>query len=881
MVATASLLYRMGIEGGEKVRAEVSSVGTEEEKTAARAIAAADRKAERVAAVERQLQAVRAQSAEADTRALALITGNSQQYEAAKRREVSAERESNSERRRTIATVGQLRAGTVQLSANLGDITQQVALGVPYLTIFAQQGGQVVQAIQLMTNSTSGFLGFIAGPWGAVITGGVMILGMLVSKTLDSTAADEAKKKAAEELTKSLDSLYESTMRQVRGEEHFRAATLASAFALLTKAAAARQEAQANLDGAISRQRIAVENAAAAPTRFSPEGGMVAVAATQQAANAAKAERAKLQALLDERAAEETKAREAARAAQLIEANARVTASIDKTADANARYSATVDAISKRYLDGKSTLSEYEAEKRKLEVAHNTEIESLKKNKDGVDRNTQSLARQASAMDVNAAGSIALAKAYLEGGEAALKAEAARKGLTDATRRGIEGEAQVRRQLEVMIGEQLVNSAKSLAQMRDETGARKAVNDNVLAGTLAVENMSRALADEAALRPLLKLQATAQGEALVVLTRIIDGYRKALEAANGEEARANALKGIGDARARVAELRASILDLDKDPLTQAANAARRAAEREADRGNFSSADRTDFINARVEQARAEYAERRAQSYIRTKQDQEDALTLAGRELGLVNATERERQRELSLLQLSLQMKRDGLVETDADYQSIMRNAEAYAELTAELTRQHAAREEGLRALDRIVETTFDVRNLNDFGEAGKRILNEMIDLGWQLAVINPLKNWLTGSDLPGLAGVFAGLFGGSSIPGSAGGMNMSGWDGAIPGNAVGTESWRGGMMIAGENGREIISAPAGSKVIPAARTRALLNGSAAIPEISLNISIDATGADAAGLARVEAELRTLRQELPSTILGTVNEGIQRRLVGRN
>lgn len=192
MVANASLLYRMGIEGDDKVKAAISAVGAEEEKTAARAIAAAERKADRVTKLQQMLTAAVDASAEADRKALAIVTGNSAQYEAAKRRELVAEQTSNRERARTTVSVGQLRAGSQQLSYQLGDIAQQFAAGTPPMVIFAQQGGQVVQALQLMNTNAKGFLGFLGGPWGQAIMAGGVLLTALTSKMFDNADASKA-----------------------------------------------------------------------------------------------------------------------------------------------------------------------------------------------------------------------------------------------------------------------------------------------------------------------------------------------------------------------------------------------------------------------------------------------------------------------------------------------------------------------------------------------------------------------------------------------------------------------------------------------------------------------------------------------------------------
>lgn len=87
------------------------------------------------------------------------------------------------------ASVGQFRAGAQQLSFQIGDIAQQFALGQRPMMIFAQQSGQVIQAITMMRGTAGGFIGFMSGPWGAVLTGGVIILSTFVSKLFESRDA--------------------------------------------------------------------------------------------------------------------------------------------------------------------------------------------------------------------------------------------------------------------------------------------------------------------------------------------------------------------------------------------------------------------------------------------------------------------------------------------------------------------------------------------------------------------------------------------------------------------------------------------------------------------------------------------------------------------
>lgn len=81
--------------------------------------------------------------------------------------------------------------GMQQLSFQLNDIATQWASGTKPMQIFAQQSGQVVQALTLMTNGTSKLGAFMAGPWGAALTAGVVVLLPLISKLGETSKALE------------------------------------------------------------------------------------------------------------------------------------------------------------------------------------------------------------------------------------------------------------------------------------------------------------------------------------------------------------------------------------------------------------------------------------------------------------------------------------------------------------------------------------------------------------------------------------------------------------------------------------------------------------------------------------------------------------------
>lgn len=101
-------------------------------------------------------------------------------------------------------SAGQQRAAMQQLGFQLGDVAQGFASGISPMQIFAQQSGQVIQALQLMTNKTTGFLGFLARPWGAVLTASLVFLSPLVAKLFEfgdglDDAVEKLKKEAAQQ----------------------------------------------------------------------------------------------------------------------------------------------------------------------------------------------------------------------------------------------------------------------------------------------------------------------------------------------------------------------------------------------------------------------------------------------------------------------------------------------------------------------------------------------------------------------------------------------------------------------------------------------------------------------------------------------------------
>jgi len=96
---------------------------------------------------------------------------------------------SSAARSRATAISGANRAGMQQLSFQLNDVAVQAAAGTPPMIIFAQQSGQVIQALQMMETSGSKVLSFLGGPWGLALTSAAVVAAPFVAKLFEGNNA--------------------------------------------------------------------------------------------------------------------------------------------------------------------------------------------------------------------------------------------------------------------------------------------------------------------------------------------------------------------------------------------------------------------------------------------------------------------------------------------------------------------------------------------------------------------------------------------------------------------------------------------------------------------------------------------------------------------
>jgi hypothetical protein len=99
-------------------------------------------------------------------------------------------------------TNGQMQSGMQQLGFQMNDVATQFASGTRPMQIFAQQSGQVIQAVQMMVGGTGRFATFMMGPWGIALTAGVIALTPFIGKLMETVFAANKATGALDELIK-------------------------------------------------------------------------------------------------------------------------------------------------------------------------------------------------------------------------------------------------------------------------------------------------------------------------------------------------------------------------------------------------------------------------------------------------------------------------------------------------------------------------------------------------------------------------------------------------------------------------------------------------------------------------------------------------------
>ena len=253
-------------------------------------------------------------------------------------------------------SAGQQRAGMQQLSFQIGDVAQQFALGTKPMTIFAQQGGQVLQAITLMRGGAGGLIGFLGGPWGAVIMGAVTILGSLAAAHYAAADSSEAQKDAAEDLIDATNQLNDATRRASQSTWASIEADIAKAASLRARAQEARKAAVAELE--LAKARLNNANAAFPASAGQGVGGTAGAYIGGQA-SVAQADVSFYDKEIARQNATIAANNETIRISQGRMVGIKLNESYDKSAAAAGKFSRTQDKLNAGLGAGRITLEKY------------------------------------------------------------------------------------------------------------------------------------------------------------------------------------------------------------------------------------------------------------------------------------------------------------------------------------------------------------------------------------------------------------------------------------------------------------------------------------------------------------------------------------------
>lgn len=449
------------------------------------------------------------------------------------------------------------------------------------------------------------------------------------------------------------------------------------------------------------------------------------------------------------------------------------------------------------------------------------------------ERRAQTLGRELEAMKANAAASLDVADAYMKSTAAGEAAEARRKALTDATKKGGDVEAFVAAQRQVNITEAAATGAKTLAQLRDETAARRALNDQVLSGSLDAGDLAQALKTEQAVRLVVAAAAQAEGDAKTKLLAVAQGLREAEPQSQLEANRTALIQATDATNDHIAALKREVAVQGEGNRARAIALAQFEAEQKVKSEHLEgTAAGNAYVQAKTAEAGAQADAGAAHYASDTLERQRDQLALIQAEAATLGKTAAEREEILTRLKTEQELKRQGVDLTSKEGQEILKNAERIDEATRAYDRQKAAQDEIRSEETKLVDHLGDAlspEHWRDWRDEGRAVLADIEKEFLKLAILNPLKNLINGDDkLPTLGSVFGSLFGqgqGQAQGSSGGGFHLPTefLASLIPGFAGGTDDAPGGWAWVGEGGnhRELAYLAKGSRVIPSGRSEAL------------------------------------------------------------
>lgn len=754
-----------------------------------------------------------------------------------------------------LASQGQMRAGTQQLSYSIGDFATQVSMGQGVLMAFSAQMNQTLNALALMQKESKGFIGFMSGPWGAVIQGAVLIGGMFVAKLLESKDA------LAEEVTKLRDAAKQSGVAE-EAKRRFANSIDGVREAVRLQAKALQDAEQAEKSAA----RLAWESAKTNELR----------AISTRKATLAMLEQAKV--IADALAQRDGDGINSRFATQRVEKLQREIAELKKLIPQLEQQTRQFETPLLQEMTGRDAMQRLEAQQKEALGNKRRELDLSKKSADEKARELKIMQDQ-QRVELN----------RLRERERADRQRPRDPGETTRFIDPVSGRMTGR------YGEDRGNRRHAGVDYAVPvgTGVKAAAAGTIVTvgqlpgygNVVIVDHGGGTTTRYAHLSQMLVANGQSVGQGEVI--GMSGGARGAPGAGNSQgphlhyevrqggravdprkgtyrtdNAQAQLAAERDAEQKRLAALREyqqalESLQSQYDPLSVAARKYREelelieAAQKKGDlspeqasvmRGAIERQKREGQIgwqiaDSAVRAIKAEREQRAAQLTDR-RRDLADQIEFAERELSLVAANDNVRDRELSKLQFIQQIKRDMPWLTAQDTQKLI-DQQAELDRVLEKTREQQASWQAVKDIGgQLIDDILDPSNWEDWGAAGKRILMSLLRDMMTLATINPLKNALFGTDLPTMGGILGNLFGAKG-----GGAVPAGWSGIDLGSGVGTIDWNalssapglprfatgtfgapGGWALLGENGPELSYLPAGARVVGASGTRQAMAG---------------------------------------------------------
>jgi hypothetical protein len=103
--------------------------------------------------------------------------------------------------------INDAKQGMADLATQIAGATQQFSAGVTPMTVFSDHANGVFSAISKVSGVTTGFIGFMGGPWGVVLTSAVSILSSLWEGHQKAAEKEGTHRSTAQELNAALSDL--------------------------------------------------------------------------------------------------------------------------------------------------------------------------------------------------------------------------------------------------------------------------------------------------------------------------------------------------------------------------------------------------------------------------------------------------------------------------------------------------------------------------------------------------------------------------------------------------------------------------------------------------------------------------------------------------